>query len=127
MSGPAARADQRGISESVQLALIWPLLLLVTLGVIQAGLWIHGRQVALRAATAAVDVATGREGSAAAAADLAGRIARSAGLGSVEVDVRTSPGEVRVVVSGRMPSLLDLPLGQIRESAAAPRERVSDP
>ncbi len=127
MSSPVTRVDQRGMTESVQLALIWPLLLLVTLGVIQAGLWIHGRQVALRAATAAADVASGRDGSAGAAHDVAGGIARSAGLAGVDVDVQTSATQVRVVVSGRMPALLDLPLGQIRESAAAPRELVSTP
>ena len=127
MRCPVTRADQRGVTESVQLALIWPLLLLVTLGVIQAGLWIHGRQVALRAAAAAVDVASGREGSAGAASDVASGIARSAGLDAVDVEIQTSATQVRVVVSGQMPALLDLPLGQIRESAAAPRELVSDP
>ena len=126
MRFPVSRVDQRGMTESVQLALIWPLLLLVTLGVIQAGLWVHGRQVALRAATAAADVASGRDG-AAGAAGLAAGIARSAGLRSVEVDVRSSADQVQVVVTGRMPALLDLPLGQIRESAAAPRERVTNP
>lgn len=115
------------MTESVQWALIWPLLLLVTLGVIQAGLWIHGRQVALRAASAAADVASGRDGSAGGAQDLAGKIARSAGLDAVDVDVQISATQVRVVVSGRMPALLDLPLGRIRESAAAPRELVSTP
>ena len=74
-----------------------------------------------------VDVASGRDGSAGAAEDVAGGIARSAGLGAVDVDVQTSATQVRVVVSGRMPALLDLPLGQISESAAAPRELVSNP
>ena len=126
MRSPVSRVDQRGMTESVQLALIWPLLLLVTLGVIQAGLWVHGRQVALRAASAAAEVASGRDGSA-GAAGLAAGIAGSAGLGSVQVDVQSSADHVRVVVSGRMPALLGLPLGQIRESASAPRERVTNP
>ena len=73
------RNDERGVTESVQIALIWPLLLLVTLGVIQAGLWVHGRQAALRAAIAAVDEASGSAGSSAAARDLATDIASSAG------------------------------------------------
>lgn len=115
------------MTESVQLALIWPLLLLVTLGVIQAGLWVHGRQVALRAASAAAEVASGRDGSAGAARALADQIARSAGLRFVDVDLQTSATQVRVVVSGRTPTLLDLPLGRISESAAAPREVVTTP
>ena len=119
--------NERGTSESVQLALIWPLLLLVTLGIIQAGIWIHGRQAALRAAIAAADVASGSAGSAAAADDLATKIAASAGLRSVEVGVDMSGPQVRVVVSGTTPTILDLPLGRITESAAAPREVFSDP
>lgn len=115
------------MSESVQWALLWPLLLLVTIGIIQAGLWVHGRQSALRAAVAAADLASGRDGSAGPAENLASDIARSAGLASVEVDVQTSATQVRVVVSGRTPALLQLPLGHIRESAAAPRERVTTP
>ena len=115
------------MTESVQIALIWPLLLLVTIGVIQAGIWIHGRQVALRAAVTAADVASGSASSSGAAQDLATKIARSAGLNSVDVDVDTSATTVRVVVSGTMPSILDLPLGRISESAAAPRELVSTP
>lgn len=127
MSRTVSRVDQRGMTESVQWALIWPLLLLVTLGVIQAGLWVHGRQSALRAAAAAADVASGRDGSAGAAEDLAASIARSAGLTSVEVDVQTSATQVRVLVSGQIPTIIELPLGHIRESAAAPRERVTTP
>jgi Flp pilus assembly protein TadG len=122
-----SRHDERGMTESVQIALIWPLLLLVTLGVIQAGLWIHGRQAALRAAIAAVDVASGSSGSSGAASELAADIARSAGLNAVTVEVQTSSTSVRVVVSGTTPAILDLPLGRISESAAAPRELVSTP
>ncbi len=119
--------NERGTSESVQLALIWPLLLLVTLGIIQAGIWIHGRQAALRAAIAAADVASGNTGSAAAADDLATKIAASAGLRSVQVTVDMSGPQVRVEVSGTSPAILDLPLGRITESAAAPRELRTDP
>ncbi len=76
VSRAVSRVDERGMTESVQIALIWPLLLLVTLGVIQAGIWIHGRQVALRAAVTAADVASGSAGSSGAARDLATKIAR---------------------------------------------------
>lgn len=127
MSRAVSRFDERGVTESVQIALIWPLLLLVTLGVIQAGLWIHGRQVALRASIAAADVASGSSGSSGAAVELAADIARSAGLDAVAVDVEISGTLVRVVVSGTTPSILDLPLGRITESATAPRELVSTP
>ena len=52
------RSD-RGVSESVQYALIWPVLMLATLGIIQSGIWLYSRNVALRAAIAAADTARG--------------------------------------------------------------------
>ena len=68
-------ADERGVTESAQYALIWPVLLLVTLGIIQAGIWIHGHHVANRAAHAAADVASGSYGSAGEAKQIAAMLA----------------------------------------------------
>jgi len=119
--------DERGITGSAQFAVIWPLLLLVTLGIIQAGIWIHGHNVATRAANAAADAASGSYGSAGEARQLAEGIARGGGLEDVTVTVSAGSTAVRVAVAGRAPSLLELPLGQIRESASAPVERVTRP
>lgn len=107
--------------------MLWPLLLLVSLGVIQAGIWIHGHNVANRAANAAADAASGSYGTAAEARQIAEGIARSGGLSSVEVGVSTGGTSVNVTVTGTAPTLLDLPLGRIHESAAAPVERVTRP
>lgn len=119
--------DQRGITESAQLALVWPMLLLVTLGIIQAGIWIHGHQVAGRAAHAAADVASGSYGSDAEAASVAEGIARGAGLREVTVRVSSGSATAEVTVSGSAPVLLDLPLGRITATASAPLERVTRP
>lgn len=121
------RADERGVTESAQYALIWPVLLLVTLGIIQAGIWIHGHNVANRAANAAADVASGSYGSTGEAKQVAVGIARSGGLQGVAVTVSTNADRVEVTVAGRTPTMLDLPLGQIRETASAPIERVTRP
>ena len=127
-SSPRRRSpDQRGITESAQFALIWPLLLLVSLGIIQAGIWIHGHNVANRAAHAAVDAASRSYGSSAEARQVAEGIARSGGLTDVQVEVSTSSTVAEVAVAGSAPSLLDLPLGRIRETASAPVERVTRP
>jgi Flp pilus assembly protein TadG len=107
--------------------MIWPVLLLVTLGIIQAGIWIHGHNVANRAANAAADAASGSYGSGGEARQIAEGIARSGGLADVAVSVSAGSSAVQVSVTGRAPSLLDLPLGQIRETASAPVERVSRP
>ncbi len=121
------RPGERGITQSAQFALIWPMLLLVSLGIIQAGIWVHGHNVAQRAANAAVDTASGSYGSAAEARELAAGIARSGGLTGVDVRVSTSATVVDVTVTGSAPTLLDLPLGRIQETASAPVERVTRP
>lgn len=118
---------QRGITESAQFALIWPLLLLVSLGIIQAGIWVHGHNVATRAANAAADVASGSYGSSAEARQIAEGIAHSGGLSDVVVQVSDNATIVDVTVAGNSATLLDLPLGRIQETASAPVERVTRP
>src|SRR6478672_741442 len=130
MGTPSSRRlspGERGITESAQFALIWPLLLLVSLGIIQAGIWIHGHNVANRAAHAAADAASGSYGSSAEARQIAEGIARSGGLTDVVVQVSTSATVAEVAVTGSAPSLFDLPLGRIHETASAPVERVTRP
>jgi Flp pilus assembly protein TadG len=119
--------DERGLSESVQYAVIWPVLLLTTLGIIQTGIWVHGHNVALRAAQAGADIARGTSGSAGEAESLSAGIARSGGLSQVQVGVTRGAATVEVTVTGTTPFILDLPLGRISESAAAPVERVTRP
>lgn len=121
------RHDERGLSESVQLSVVFPLLMMLTLGIIQGGLWLHGRNVAHRAATAAVDVARGTYGSQAEAQDLAMRLATAGGLRNVTVAISVGATEVQVAVQASAPVMLDLGLGRLNETAAAPRERVTQP
>ena len=119
--------DERGLSESVQWAVLWPLLMLLTLGIIQAGIFLHGRNVAQRAATAAVDVARGSYGSAADAEHLGESIASSGGLKSSSVRVKRTGTTVTAEVSAYSPMIFDLDLGRINETAVAPLERVTQP
>ena len=123
----ALARDERGLSESVQWAVLWPLLMLVTLGIIQAGIFLHGRNVAQRAATAAVDAARGSYGSAADAQHLAANIAASAGLKDVSVRVQRSGTTVTADISATAPMIFELRLGRISETASAPLERVTAP
>ena len=122
-----AARDERGVSESVQWAVLWPLLMLVTLGIIQAGMFLHGRNVAQRAATAAVDAARGSYGSPADAEHLAETIASSGGLTQVSVRVQRTGAVVNVDVSGYAPMIFDLDLGGVTATATAPLERVTQP
>ena len=128
-SGPRrpVRTDQRGLSSSTQLAVVFPLLMLLTLGIIQSGLWLHARNVAQRAATAAVDVARGSYGTAAEGEQRARDLAAAAGLTDVVVHVNRGPQRVTADVSAHATLVLDLGLGTIEETASGPRERVSTP
>ena len=119
--------DERGLSESVQWAVLWPALMLVTLGIIQAGIFLHGRNVAQRAATAAVDHARGSYGSVAEAQHLAVNIASSGGLKNISVLVKRTGTTATADVSASAPMIFDLRLGRINESATAPLERVTAP
>jgi len=119
--------DQRGLSESVQFALVWPVLMLVTLGIIQAGVWLHARNVAQRAVTAAVDSARGSSGSASQAQELGADLARTGGLTDVSLSVSRGATSVTATVTADVPLILDLGLGRLQESASAPLERVTPP
>jgi Flp pilus assembly protein TadG len=119
--------DERGLSESVQWAVLWPALMLVTLGIIQAGIFLHGRNVAQRAATAAVDAARGSYGTAGNSQHLAETIASSGGLKNISVRVQRTGTTVTAEVSAYAPMIFDLNLGRINETAAAPAERVTQP
>jgi len=124
---PRRARDERGLSESTQWAVLFSLLMLVTLGIIQAGIVLHGRNVAQRAATAAVDVARGTYGTVAEAEELANDVARSGGLEAVSVRVTRGAARATAEVTGQAPSMLDLGIGRIRESASAPLERAVSP
>ena len=119
--------DERGLSESVQWAILWPFVMLLTLGIIQAGIFLHGRNVAQRAATAAVDAARGSYGTAADAQHLGEAIASSGGLEDVSVRVQRTATTASADVSGNAPMIFDLGLGRITETATAPLEQVTQP
>lgn len=115
------------MSQSVQYAVIMPTLMLATLGIIQAGMWIHGENVAARASNAAADVARGSFGTTSSAKEAATNLATAGGLSDVHVTVSRGAALVTVTVSARAPSILDVGLGRIEETAQAPLERVTQP
>ena len=118
---------ERGLSQSVQYALIIPTLMLSTLGIIQTGVWIHGRNVAERAADAAADAARGIDSGAGAGVSAGQQIAAAGGLTQVTVSVARRPQQVDVQVTGTIPMFFDLGFGPVTERASAPVERVSQP
>lgn len=117
--------DERGVNQSVPLALVTPLVLFTVLGIIQAGLWMHATTVATRAAQAGADAARSVHGGDVQAQGVATRIARSNGLASVEASTHRDARQVTVVVSADAPLVL-VPV-TVEARASAPRERVSQP
>lgn len=114
--------SERGVVESTQWALLIPTLMLVLVGTIQAGVWLHGRNVASSAAAAAAEHVAWQRGADAESEAMGRRIAQAGGLTDVQVAIQRQPGSVRVTVSGRAPVLIDLGLGAVSELALMPME-----
>ncbi|MBX9243805.1 pilus assembly protein [Actinotalea ferrariae] len=126
----AVRNDEG--SASLELAIVFPVLLLIVVALLQYGLWFHARTLAQ--AAAAEGAATGR----AQGATLdAGRTRAEAFLAEHAADlllepavtaITPSPGHVAVEVRGRSLSLLPLVPGPlIVQSAQGPVERFTRP
>lgn len=111
----------RGVSESVQWAVMLPALLLGVLGLIQTGVWLHGRQVVATAAAAAAEAeAVSQAGS--GAGERAAVVVAGGSVTNLHVTVVRSTSQVRVVVTGRVPTFFDVGQGEISTQATAPLE-----
>lgn len=117
---------QRGISESLQWAILMPLVLLTLLGTIQAGIWLYGRTVVHNAAVLAAEQAAWLSETSDPRTS-ATRLAESGGVSGIEVRLTESPHQVRAVVTGRVPLFFDVGQSTVEASATRPRERVSVP
>lgn len=116
--------SERGVAESTQWALLIPAVMLVLLGTIEAGVWLHGRNVASQAASAVAELVAWGRGSDGEASAMGRRIGAAGGLTAVDVRVERQPRLVRVVVTARAPLILDLGLGTVTEHAVMPVERT---
>ncbi len=122
-AGVAVRGE-RGTSESLQWAVMWPLVMLLVLGTVQLGVWWHARNTLDEAAAAAVDAVSLGGADAARAVEVGGQVAAAGGVEDVTVDVAVGADAVTVVVRGRAPLVFDLGLAAVEATARAPREVV---
>ena len=119
---------ERG-SMTVELVILMPALLLALFIIIQTGLWIHAREVALHAAAegsaaASAESATDEAGYAAATA----YVAQVGALSGTTVDVDRSTTVVTVTVTGQAPSVIPgLPLPLVTQSSSSAIEAWSTP
>ncbi|MGW6859182.1 TadE/TadG family type IV pilus assembly protein [Streptomyces xanthophaeus] len=124
-------SDDRG-EASIQMAIVFPFVILVTVAVVQASMWFFARNIALTAAREGVAAARtyqSPEGAGAARArETLGRIAGDSLTGTTVSTAGSTATEVRVTVTGTAPSLIPGVSGlSVSQSAGAPRERWTTP
>ncbi|MGV9349337.1 TadE family protein [Streptomyces spiralis] len=122
--------DDRG-DTSIQMAIIFPFVLLATVAVIQASMWYYARQIALTAAREGATAARAYQSSPAdGAARARAALERTAGdsLSGYSVFAGSDGQRVRVQVSGTALSMIPgVPGLQVTQSASGPVERWTVP
>lgn len=127
---PRPTGGDRG-SVTLELVVVFPVVLLLIIGGIQGALYYHARSVALAAAqegarAAAVEGATSGTGQAAAAAFIAATGGDDV-LPGAQVDATRTPTTATVTVTGRALTVLAIPgvSLDVAQSAALPVERLT--
>lgn len=115
--------DERGMT-TIQVAILFPVVLFWIMLIVQYGLWWHAKQVANAAAAEAVDAAqvssgTARDGEDAAASYLA----QSGNLDDISITVSREPTTVTVEVHGDAPRLVPGVEWSVTARSSAPVER----
>ncbi|MFE0024105.1 TadE/TadG family type IV pilus assembly protein [Amycolatopsis sp. NPDC059021] len=109
-------------SESVGLAVLFPVVLLLILVIVQGGLWWHAHTIAVQAAQAGADAGRPVAATTDAAADAARSFTSRAGQGVLTgpaVHAVVTADRVQVTVTGTAPRLLPIPGWDIRVDASA--------
>ena len=115
--------DERGMT-TIQVAILFPVVLFWIMLIVQYGLWWHAKQVANAAAAEAVDAAQVSTGSARDGEDAAASyVAQSGNLGNVTVTVSREPTVVTVEVRGDAPQLVPGFAWSVTARSTAPVER----
>lgn len=115
---------QRG-SVTLEMVIVFPLLLMLLFGLVQGGLWFHQRNIAISAAQEGARAAAMYNGSADRGYEAASLFATRSGLKAVSVSVSRSGDVVSVRVAAAAPVLVPgMPLPGISQAAAMPVERI---
>ncbi|MTD57131.1 TadE/TadG family type IV pilus assembly protein [Amycolatopsis pithecellobii] len=119
-------------SESVGLAVLFPIVALLIFSAVQGGLWWYAHAVAAQAAQAGVDAGRPVGAATTTATEAARSFTNRAGRGVLsapEVQAAVTVETVRVTVSGTAPRVLPIPGLDVRVevSAQASKERFTVP
>lgn len=102
-------AHDRG-STSVEIIVLFPLVLTLIFGIVQGAMWFHARDAARSAASQAVEAARLEGGTDAVAHQSAGRLLEQIdALSSYDVDVTRTAQTVSVTVTGASQMIIDFP------------------
>lgn len=120
-------ADRQRGSVTLEMVILFPVLLIMLFAAVQGGLWFHARNVAISAAQEGARVAASYESSASQGAEAARKFATAAGARGVSVTASSSATTTTVMVSVEAPRIIpflipDLP---VHQSATMPLERVT--
>ncbi|WP_328499646.1 pilus assembly protein [Streptomyces sp. NBC_00457] len=123
--------DDRG-DASIQMAIVFPFVLLATMAVIQASMWYYARQIALTAAregaTAARSYQATPADGAARARDVLGRVAGDSLINPGVSTAGSTAERVRIQVTGTAQSMIPGVDGlQVSQSASGAVERWTTP
>ena len=127
-----ARASGERGSATLEITVLFPVVLLLLLGVVQGALYYHARDVALAAAADGLTAARSRAGSADEGRRAAVAFLDRAGGGEMLPDAKVNAVRTglaaTVIVTGRAVSLLPgIPGWSISQTASGPVERFTRP
>lgn len=130
-SVPRRGGAERG-SVTLQIVVLFPVMLLIIFGVIQGAVWYHGRNVAIAAAQEGARAAAAENGTAAAGSDAANEYLNGAGAGSFINGLTVHPnrgnGIGTVSITGTALEVVPgFPPLTISHTATMPIERLTDP
>jgi len=117
------RFDERGLSESVQWAILGVAFMGCLLALIEGGLWLHGRSVAVAAALAGASAASAWQATPDSGERAALETAAAGGLTGVKVTVTTQDGAILVVVEADTPGFAGWVVPHVRAQAVRPLEQ----
>lgn len=124
----AARPDAGG--ATVELVIAMPLLLLIVMFVIQAGVWMHATHVAQAAATRAASTAAAYQSSAGAGQGAGADTLAAIGDGvlkNAQVSVTRTATEVRVEIRGTAATVVPGVSWEVKAVVVRPVEAWTDP
>jgi len=102
-------AHDRG-STTVEVIVLFPLMLTLIFGIVQGAMWFHARDAARSAASQAVEVARLEGGTDAAAHQSAGQLLGQVdALSNYQVDVTRTAQTVSVTITGSSHMIIDFP------------------